>query len=115
MRATTINDRRIPTHGSAGDGRTSVMFEEMQRSIVGQHMADLMREAADARQDRELRQAAGPIRQPIMVRLGQALMAIGRLVAGQPRETSERPRPVRPELVSAPRADGTRRDVARAA
>jgi hypothetical protein len=115
MRAGMTYEGRIPTHGSASDGRTSVMFEEMQHSIVGQHMADLMREAAEARQDRELRQAARPTARPMLVRLGQALMAIGRLIGGESRETSEPPRRLSSDRASEPTADRTPRDVARAA
>ena len=111
---TTIDHGWMATHGSAGDGRTTVMFEEMQRSIVGQHMADLTREAAEARTARDLRAAVNRPAATIRDRLGAALMRARQVLGGRARPAAD----VDPALARAvrePCAETVRQDVARAA
>lgn len=111
---TTIDHRWMATHGSAGDGRTTVMFEEMQHSIVGQHMADLTREATEARTARQLRAAASRPVPTIRERLGAALMRARRVLGGRARPAATTD-PVRSQAVREPCPEPARRDVARAA
>ncbi len=87
------------------------MFEEMQRSIVDQHMDALTRQAAEARTAASV--TAG--RPSLRARLARAVASMGTAITGRTRTVAEHPAAAPRRLTDEPRPDAVRPDVARAA
>ncbi len=89
------------------------MFEEMQHSIVDQHMEELVNQAAEARLARAVSGGRG-IGRSLRASLGNLLMGIGSAVAGRS-TTPVEPSTGRSAIIREPCPEPARRDVARAA